>query len=65
MDLRTTISELDEIISRTESVLNREASTLLALPPSRLRREKHQNRSHVHRRMQMSTVAEESKRSIS
>ena len=39
MDLRTTIRELDELISRTESVINREAAILHALPPSPLRRE--------------------------
>ena len=42
MDFRTTIRELDELISRTESVLNRDAAILLALPPSRLRHEKQQ-----------------------
>ena len=40
MDLRTTIRELDELISRTESVIDREAAILLALPSSPLRREK-------------------------
>ncbi len=40
MDLRTTIRELDELIGRTESVINRDAAILRALPPSALRREK-------------------------
>ena len=40
MDLRTTIRELDELIGRTESVINREATILLALSSSPLRREK-------------------------
>ena len=40
MDLWTTIRELDELISRTESVLNREAATLRALPLSRRHSEK-------------------------
>jgi hypothetical protein len=42
MDVRTTIRELDELIRRTECVLNREEATLLALPPSRVNREKQQ-----------------------
>lgn len=42
MDLRTTIRELDELISRTQSVIESETAALLALPRSRLRHEKQQ-----------------------
>ena len=42
MDLRTTIRELDELISRTQSVIDSETAVLLALPRSRLRHEKQQ-----------------------
>jgi len=42
MDLRTTIRELDELISRTQSVIESETAALLALPRSRLRQEKQQ-----------------------
>jgi hypothetical protein len=42
MDLRTTIRELDELISRTQSVIDSETASLLALPRSRLRHEKQQ-----------------------
>jgi hypothetical protein len=40
MDLRTTIRELDELIRRTQSLIERETAVLVALPPSRLRYEK-------------------------
>ena len=33
MDLRTTIRELDELINRTQSVIDSETAVLLALPP--------------------------------
>lgn len=36
MDLQTTLRELDELIIRTESVLNRESAELLDIPFSRL-----------------------------
>ena len=36
MDLRTTLRELDELIIRTKSVLNRESAGLLDIPFSRL-----------------------------
>ena len=42
MDLRTTIRELDELINRTQSVIDSETAVLLALPQSRLRHEKQQ-----------------------
>ena len=41
MDLRTTIRELDELISRTQSDIESETAALLALPRSR-RHEKQQ-----------------------
>ena len=67
MDVRTTIRELDELISRTESVLNREAAIVLALPPSRLRREKPQRvrfmRTHLRRlRKQRSSITQRNPR---
>ena len=36
LDLRTTIRELDELISRTQSVIESETAALLALPQSRV-----------------------------
>ena len=57
MDVRTTIRELDELISRTESVLNREAAILLALPPSHLRREKRNQRSSITQRTPRQKIA--------
>ena len=67
MDVRTTIRELDELISRTESVLNQEAAIVLALPPSRLRREKQQRvrfmRTHLRRlRKQRSSITQRNPR---
>jgi hypothetical protein len=53
MDVRTAIRELDELIRRTQSVLDRETAHLLALPRTRLRLAKqlrvHSMRSHLRR----------------
>ena len=67
MDVRTTIRELDELIRRTECVLNREEATLLALPPSRVSREKQQRvrsmRTHLRRlRNQRSSITQRNPR---
>jgi len=40
MDHRTALHELDELIIRTQSVIERETALQLALPRSRLRSEK-------------------------
>ena len=42
MDLRTTLRELDELIWRTQSVVERETALMMVLPRSRLRFEKQQ-----------------------
>ena len=42
MDFRTTIRELDELIKRTQSALEREEAILNALSETGLRREKQQ-----------------------
>jgi hypothetical protein len=42
MDFRTTIRELDELIKRTQSAIEREEAILTALSETRLRREKQQ-----------------------
>ena len=42
MDTRTTLRELDELITRTEHAIDSEKARLSALPPSRLRSEKGQ-----------------------
>ena len=48
MDLRTTIRELDELISRTQSVIDSETAALFALPRSRLRHKKQQRVRSMH-----------------
>jgi hypothetical protein len=40
MDTRTTLRELDELITRAEHAIESEMALLFALPPSRLRSEK-------------------------
>ena len=40
MDPRTAIRELDELIKRTRSVIDREKARLVALPRTRFRQEK-------------------------
>ena len=42
MDARTTIRELDELIKRTQSAIEREQAILTALPEARLLYEKQQ-----------------------
>ena len=42
MDLRTALRELDELIWRTQSVVERETTFMMGLPRSRLRAEKQQ-----------------------
>ena len=42
MDFSTTIRELDELIKRTQSAIEREEASLNALSKARLRREKQQ-----------------------
>jgi len=42
MDRRTTLRELDELIRRTQSVVERERALMMGLPRSRLRTEKQQ-----------------------
>ena len=42
MDFRTTIRELDELIKRTQSAIERDQAILKALPESGLRDEKQQ-----------------------
>jgi hypothetical protein len=42
MDFRTTIRELDELIKRTQSAIEREQAILRALPEASLRGEKQQ-----------------------
>ena len=53
MHTRTMMSELDEVIARAESTVEREAAILDALPDCRLRRRKKERvrstRAHVHR----------------
>jgi hypothetical protein len=51
MDVRTAIRELDELIRRMQSVIERESTRLLTLPRTRLRQEKQRRvrsmRSHL------------------